>query len=600
MTFTRKWIVPVLVLCSASPVSADDSVGPSLRVEVQKYLARYELKFLETYRAAEEARWRRATSGADDREPMDALRAAERAWAEFAGSIENIQLSRTFQRRGKQLVAVEKRQLKRIAFEAAGSPAIVPDLVLKRIAVAQEAESASRARALTIDGQLVSRAELDRILRTERDLALRRKAWESRQDLGQVEKPLLNRLRWLENEIVRSMGSTDAFAYRASEYGISVGELQRFLDGVRRELRPLQTELHTYLRYELARVFDRAVPDAIPAHWLPAEGGAEALVEWLGLRSPLSERAAPFVEETPRSFVERADLFWQSLGFSPLPADFYARSVFGPSPSGETFLVSHVDRSGDVRAIFDTTSDPRGWLEAQWLVGQANCALLTARADVPIVLRRGPNRAFHAALAGSIALGASHARSPRSAGFSVTGAEDEFMSALLVEALDIVMPIAHSAGTLFQFERELYHDEIDPNTWNARWWQAMASCEGIAPPAPRDERWCDPAAEPGLFRAPAQGYDDAVAHVIAFELYDHIARKLLDADVHDVDFYGRRAVGDFIKSIARFGATVDWRTKLREKIGYEISARPIVEYFEPLRTWLSKRNEGRKVTLSRL
>lgn len=600
MTLLRLCLVPVLVLCSGGAVCAEDSSVSSRRVELRKYLTRYEAIFIETHRALEEARWRRMISGDDDQAVADALRAAEHAWAAFAGSLENIELSRNYLRRREQLVAVHQRQLGRIAFLAAGSPAIVPDLVEERSAVVAEAVSTFRARTLTIDGQVVPPSEIDRILRDEHDLALRRSAWETRQDIGQVAKRVLMRQRWLQNEIVRSMGAPDLFAYRVREYGLSVGAMQRFLESVLRELRPLHTELHTFLRFELARRFERPVPDAIPAHWLPDEAGAEALVEWLGLIEPLSDRAVAFAAETPRSLVERADELWKSLGFDALPAGFLQDSLFGPNPSGESLFLTHVDRAGDVRAIFDAAPNGRGWIEAHWLVGQAHCALLTVQRDVPIVLRHGPNRAFHAALAGSIALGASQPRTLRSCGFKIADAADETLPFLLVEALCLVLPIAHSGGTLFQFERELYHDEIEPSSWNERWWQAAAKFEGIAPPGPRDERWCDPAAERRLFTHPAQGYDEAFARVIAFQLYDHIARKLLDADPHDVDIHGRKEVGDFIESIARFGATVDWRTKLREKLGYEISARPIVDYFEPLRVWLARKNEGRRVTLAPL
>ncbi|MDZ4774471.1 MAG: M2 family metallopeptidase [Planctomycetota bacterium] len=599
MKLKPAFLVTATFLLAGSTLRADESVGSGLRSEVRKYLARYAVEFADKHRALAEARWRVATTP-DDEESAATRRQLEREWASFVGSIENIELSRTFDRRRKQLVAVDQRQLSRIAFAAAGSPAIVQDLVVKRIDALEEVAHVERERTYRIDGAIVQRSEIERILREDRDLSLRRSAWESLHEAGQVQRPALVRLRWLHNEIVRSMGSSDAFAYRAREYGLTVAELQRVLEGALRELRPLQTELHTYLRFELARLFERPVPDLIPAHWLPGASGAEALVTWLGLRTPVSGGTSAFAGETALGLVERADVLWQSLGFAPLPMQFYERSLFDSDLSSSALVVADIDRAGDVRAIFDASPDLRGWIDAQQVVGRAHCALLAVDEDVPIVLRTGPNRAFHAALAGAVAHGARHSRSLGSAGVAVEASDDDRRAELLIEALRIVMPIAHSAGTLFQFERELYRDGIDPNEWNARWWSATARFEGIAPPAPRDERWCDPAAEARLFTAPAQGYDDAFAELIAFELYDHIARKLLDGDPRDVDIYGRKEVGDFVKSIARFGATVDWRTKLREKLGYEVSARPMVEYFEPLREWLVAQNQGRRGTLGGL
>jgi peptidyl-dipeptidase A len=48
------------------------------------------------------------------------------------------------------------------------------------------------------------------------------------------------------------------------------------------------------------------------------------------------------------------------------------------------------------------------------------------------------------------------------------------------------------------------------------------------------------------------------------------------------------------------GATVDWREHLKENLGAEVSAKPILDYFSPLMTWLKKRNQGRTHTLGDL
>src|SRR5436190_14859584 len=122
MTLSFRWLAPVFVACAAVPVRADDSISSTLRGEVRKYLTRYEVKFREVHQAREEAQWRRAVSNPDDRDAAEAVRAAEQAWTDFAGSIENIELSRTYLRRATQIVALDQRQLASIAFVAAGSP----------------------------------------------------------------------------------------------------------------------------------------------------------------------------------------------------------------------------------------------------------------------------------------------------------------------------------------------------------------------------------------------------------------------------------------------------------------------------------------------
>jgi peptidyl-dipeptidase A len=45
----------------------------------------------------------------------------------------------------------------------------------------------------------------------------------------------------------------------------------------------------------------------------------------------------------------------------------------------------------------------------------------------------------------------------------------------------------------------------------------------------------------------------------------------------------------------RRGGTSGWRTLLRDATGEELSSRAMVEYFEPLMTWLERENRGRAI-----
>ena len=45
------------------------------------------------------------------------------------------------------------------------------------------------------------------------------------------------------------------------------------------------------------------------------------------------------------------------------------------------------------------------------------------------------------------------------------------------------------------------------------------------------------------------------------------------------------------------GATKDWRLVLKEATGNDLNANAMVNYFEPLMSWLKEENKGRKYTL---
>jgi peptidyl-dipeptidase A len=154
-----------------------------------------------------------------------------------------------------------------------------------------------------------------------------------------------------------------------------------------------------------------------------------------------------------------------------------------------------------------------------------------------------------------------------------------------------------SAGTMTRFEHALYAENLPPDQWNRRWWELAQRYQGVVPPAPRDERWADGLTKTHINDDPAQYYDYAIANALLFQLHDHIARDILHEDPHDTDYFGNRAVGDFLRALMAPGASRPWRDVLRETTGRTLDARAMVDYFQPLLEWLKEQNKGRKYTL---
>jgi peptidyl-dipeptidase A len=151
-----------------------------------------------------------------------------------------------------------------------------------------------------------------------------------------------------------------------------------------------------------------------------------------------------------------------------------------------------------------------------------------------------------------------------------------------------------------QFEYQLYDKRLPVDQYNKTWWDLTRKYQGIAPPSPRGEEYCDACTKTHINDDAAQYYDYALSYVILFQLHDHIARKILKQDPHATNYYGNKKVGDFLRSIMEPGSSRDWRVVLKEKTGEELSARAMVRYFEPLMAYLKKENAGRKYTLPEL
>jgi peptidyl-dipeptidase A len=153
-----------------------------------------------------------------------------------------------------------------------------------------------------------------------------------------------------------------------------------------------------------------------------------------------------------------------------------------------------------------------------------------------------------------------------------------------------------SAGVMTEFEHDLYTG-LPASQYNQRWWEHVSRLQGIEPPAPRGEEFCDPATKTHINDDAAQYYDYALSYVILHQLHGHVAKTILQEDPRNTNYYGRKDVGEFLKGLLELGATRDWREVMQEVVSEEISARAMLDYFAPLTAWLEEQNEGRRPAL---
>jgi peptidyl-dipeptidase A len=169
------------------------------------------------------------------------------------------------------------------------------------------------------------------------------------------------------------------------------------------------------------------------------------------------------------------------------------------------------------------------------------------------------------------------------------------MQWLLNLALDQVVFVPWSAGVMRAGEEDFYEEDLPADQLNRRWWSYVERYQGVAPPEPRGEEFCDAATKTHINDNAAQYYKYSIAFAIKWQLHMHIAKNILHQDPHNVNCYANREVGDFLLQIMRPGATKDWQTVLKEATGENLSAQPMLDYFEPLMGWLREQNQGRQV-----
>ncbi|MCB2212680.1 M2 family metallopeptidase [bacterium] len=600
---TRLNLFPLLVFLLLT-VGCSENNTKNLRKDADTFLADYSGRYVKLYTENESAQWQaNVMIVPGDSTNAKRANAAAEALADFTGSQENVTLATDFLMHADQLSDLQRRQLEKILYMAGNNPAVAGELVPRRIAAENAQNGALYGFEFTVNGKPISANEIDQILRESSNINERLRVWRSSKEVGIGLKDGLANLAELRNGTVQALGYEDFFQYMASDYGMSTDELLALTDQLNQELRPLYRELHTWARYELAKRYQQPVPEQLPAHWLPNRWGQEwspvLTVEGLDLDAALQGKSA-------ESIVHAGEDFYVSLGYPQLPETFWQRSSLYPLQQSVKYKKNnhasawHINLEDDVRCLMSVEPDADWWETVHHEFGHIYYFLAYSNSDVPPLLRDGANRAFHEAV-GSL-LGFASKQQPFLAGRGLVAANAQVdpMQSLLKEALLNVVFIPWSAGVMTQFEHALYADNLSEDHFNEYWWRLKLEYQGIVPPEPRGEEFCDAASKTHINNHPASYYSYALSEVLLHQLHEYISTTILKQDPHATDYFGSTETGEFLWSILEQGATVDSDDLLREKTGSGLSASAMLEYYEPLYEWLVVQNKGRTDTLPEL
>lgn len=589
----------VLGAFSCEPPAKNDDKDAT--IDAQKFIDEYSAKFQELYYASAQAEWKSNTEIREgDSTNEVATRKANQAFADFTGSVENIETIQKLLKRD-DLTPIQRKQLDAMLYGAANQPATAKEKVAARIKAETEQTKALFGFDFKIDGQSVSPNDIDSILRQSTDMEARIKAWEASKEVGKDLKAGLVNLRNLRNETVQALDYSDYFTYQVSEYGMTTAEMNELMLQLCRDIWPMYRELHTYARYELAEKYGESeVPEYLPAHWLPNRWGqdwsAMVDVEGINIDAALKDKGSEWL-------VKTAEEFYVSVGFPELPPVFWEKSSLYPLPPDAGYRKNnhasawHLDLENDVRSLMSVQPNTEWYETTHHELGHIYYYLTYTNPDVPPILRGGANRGYHEAF-GSL-LGLASLQQPYMEHLELIpkNIRVDQIRILLKEALNYVVLIPWGAGVMTEFENDLYAENLPTDQFNRRWWDLKKKYQGIVPPTDRGEEYCDAASKTHINNDAAQYYDYAMSFVLLFQFHDHIAKEILHQDPHATNYADNKEVGKFLHDIMYPGATRDWRELLNESIGEDLSARAMLEYFQPLMEWLQNENEGRTHTL---
>jgi peptidyl-dipeptidase A len=440
------------------------------------------------------------------------------------------------------------------------------------------------------------------ILSSSRDPKELADVWEGWHRVGAPMRDRYTRFVELSNKGARELGFADNGVLWRSNYDMPPDAFAAEVDRLWTQVQPLYLSLHTYVRSKLAQKYGAAALPAngtLPAHLL----GNMWAQDWSNIyplvAAPASGDTYDLTDELKRrkiderGIVKFAEGFFTSLGYQPLPAVFWERSLFTKPADRE--VVCHASAWGwdspeDVRIKMCIEVNAEDFQVVHHELGHNYYDLLYAKQSY--LYRGGAIDAFHEAVGDLIALSATPGYLKQIGLIDQVPSEKADLEYLLKTALAKVAFLPFSV-VIDQWRWKVFSGEVPPARYNAAWWELRNKYQGIDPPVARTERDFDPGAK---YHVPANTPYTRyfLAHILQFQFHRALCKEAgFTGPLYRCSIYGNKAAGAKLAKMLEMGSSRPWPEALAVLNGEsKMDATAMLDYFAPLKTWLDEQNRN--------
>ena len=591
--------VPMATTPLPAPVPMDTRVEPPATVEeALAFLRRVDVELRKLWMQRDRAAWVNQNFITDDTDAM----AAETEAATAAYVSRAVKESLRFDGLALPDAAKRKLYLLRLAqtVPAPDDPALREELAAVEARMSSAygkakycpSGPAAKAGCKTLD-------DLSKTLRESRDYDTLLDAWKGWHSTAPAIRKDFDRYVELGNRGAREIGFADLGALWRAGYDMPAADFEAELSRLWSEVRPFYESLHCYVRSRLQQRYgkDRVKDHApIPAHLL-GNMWAQDWAHVYDLVEPFKGQSvnvtAKLKSYDPKRMVKVGERFFVSLGFPPLPATFWERSLFTRPRDRE--VVCHasawdITYADDLRIKMCIEPIEGDLVTIHHELGHDYYSL--EYSGLPILFQAGANDGFHEGIGDTLALSVTPAYL-KDLGLldAVPKGDHALIDQLMKTALDKVAFLPF--GLLIdQWRWGVFSGKIPPERYNAAWWDLREHLQGIGAPVPRSEADFDPGAK---YHVPASTpyMRYFLAHLYQFQFH----RALCKIAGHtgalaECSIYGSKAAGDALRSMLAMGASRPWPEALAKLGESKIDASALLEYFAPLRAWLDGELHG--------
>jgi peptidyl-dipeptidase A len=460
----------------------------------------------------------------------------------------------------------------------------------------------------THKGKTITGDDAEALMGDLRNPAELKEIWQSwHENVGRPMRQDYTRMVDIANQGAKELGYADTGAMWRSNYDMSPEEFSAMYDRLWAETKPLYDQLHCYTRTKLNQKYGNAVQPASGPIRADLLGNMWAQ-EWGNIYDVVAPKGAGDIgydltdllvkkKVDPTEMVRIGERFYTSLGMAPLPQSFWSRSQI-VRPQGRE-VICHasawdVDNKDDLRIKMCTKVNADDLVTIHHELGHN--FYQRAYNQQPFLYLNGANDGFHEAIGDFIALSVTPEYLVQIGLLDRNKVPDASKDTglLLRQAMDKVAFLPFGL-MVDKWRWGVFDGSITPANYNQAWVDLKQQYQGITPPVTRSEQDFDPGAKfhiPG--NTPYARY--FLARILQFQFYKAACDMSgWKGPLHRCSFYGNKEVGQRLNQMLAMGASHPWPDALQAFTGgREMSAKPMLEYFAPLQTWLQEQNRGKQ------
>ena len=446
--------------------------------------------------------------------------------------------------------------------------------------------------------------EISKIMRESREPARLLEVWRGWHTVSPPMRDQYTRYVSLMNEGASELGYRDVGAMWRSKYDMTPDAFATEIDRLWGQVKPLYDSLHCYVRSSLTRKYGEKVVapgQPIPAHllgniWAQEWGNVYDVVAPKNLPGPgydltkILEKKKNFTEI---DMVKIGERFFTSLGFEPLPATFWERSLFVKPKDRE--VVCHasawdIDDDNDLRIKMCIEKTEEDLTTIHHELGHN--FYQRAYNKRPFLYKDSANDGFHEAIGDTIALSVTPGYLKQIGLIDKEPPPSADIALLLRDAMDKIAFLPF--GVLMDKWRwQVFSGEVGPADYTKAWWKLRTQYQGIAPTGARGEEFFDAGAKYHIpANVPYARY--FLARILQFQFHRSLCQTAgYDGPLNRCSIYGNKAAGERLTKMLEMGSARPWPEALEVATGQrQMDATAIIDYFQPLKTWLDEQNQG--------